>query len=364
MYDYIAPPLDPQVYVITEPTETYTYDEFPLRPTDAGDPDYTQSYEILDADGNDATTTYTWLNNFVYDPIAGTFSFDVSETDESLYGTYDLTVRGTLVGPAGTETTEETITITLIDLVPVPQDTLIYILEDTQQTIDPIEPFFVLPDGISHSDGGTYEIDYSTDCLVNTDPAGLLIDSNTEFQIGYHEDPLEAGIFTCTLYGNLNTDIGTEPDVTDSVDYKVIVVDIETDNAFDDVIYRMDAGKLTYPITPVTQSVTSADDPEVIDYTFEYAITLPDGSPTGYEEWLYIEPDGLGGLQVAVDIELANLYGIDPMHVDLAIQVTVVEQPTAIVYDDWKLTLYSYSSIDVEDQLYLMDASEIYGGNY
>ena len=78
---------------------------------------------------------------------------NVLTSDATQAGVYDLKVRGTVVGSPYTITkdTAPGFQVTLIDFREVVQDDLVYIVGDTSKTIDPLNPFLVLPASLGYS---------------------------------------------------------------------------------------------------------------------------------------------------------------------------------------------------------------------
>lgn len=277
---------------------TYTYDEFTVDVDGVGG--FFQTYQFLDADGGNAND-YPWLT-ITYDEANDDLVFVVDTQDDNVAGDYTITVIGTLSDPDN-ETVQTTITFTLVDIIPTPQDELIYIIGDDIQLVDGIEPFTI------EVDTGDYVINYETTCDDNAgsgqlDVSWMDVDADTSLTVGLLDDTdaneLLAGSYTCRLTGELA--LAASPTIgiaSDYIDHDVHLIKLEGYPY--DIEYRMtDGTELTYPITPFTFGPTSADDPDIPDYTFDYEIRLADGTTLESYSWLDIDDDGAGNFWISI----------------------------------------------------------------
>jgi hypothetical protein len=151
---------------------------------------------------------------------------------------------------------------------------MVYFVGDTSATTSAIEPFTIGPSSIA----GSYTVTYST-VLSSTSIAKSFVAVTGGNTISVLTSATEAdfGTYVMKLVGELKNSDGTSTGVTVSSDYTVHVVKILGSKT--DEIYRMDSGPKLYPITPFTQSPTTASDPQIPTLTYTYTVTMSDGSP-------------------------------------------------------------------------------------
>ena len=135
-------------------------------------------------------------------------------------GVYDLKVRGSVVGSPYTITkdTAPGFKVTLIDFREVTQDDLVYIIGDTTKTVDPLNPFILLPISLGYS--VTYSLTQQTGNALGSN---LNLVSQTNIEIGVETRANRSGSHTLRLSGAI-TGAPSSVSITKTTDFTMHIV--------------------------------------------------------------------------------------------------------------------------------------------